>query len=154
MKKSLDPKQIGNLTELKCISAFYELGYSISIPYGENSRYDFIADINSKLIRIQVKTSKAIIEDECYIFSCRSSRSTKNHTINKKYTSEEIDYFCTFIKDKCYLIPITECSTNKTLRFKKPKNNNNSNCYNLASDYELEIQLNKLINNNLVESKN
>ena len=41
----LNKKQIGNLTELKCISAFYELGYSISIPYGENNRYDFIADI-------------------------------------------------------------------------------------------------------------
>lgn len=42
----LNPKQKGNLTELKCISAFYELGYQCSIPYGENSRYDFIADID------------------------------------------------------------------------------------------------------------
>lgn len=42
---NLTPKQKGNLTELKCISAFYELGYQCSIPYGENSRYDFIADI-------------------------------------------------------------------------------------------------------------
>ena len=54
---NLTSKQKGNLTELQCITAFYENGYAVSIPYGENSRYDFIADIYGKLIRIQVKTS-------------------------------------------------------------------------------------------------
>lgn len=28
----LETKQKGNLTELQCIAAFYELGYSVSIP--------------------------------------------------------------------------------------------------------------------------
>ena len=67
----LNKKQIGNLTELKCISAFYELGYSISIPYGENNRYDFIADIGGKLIKVQVKTSSTK-DGNSYKFSCRS----------------------------------------------------------------------------------
>lgn len=48
----LATKQKGNLTELQCIAAFYELGYSVSIPYGENSRYDLIADINGRLIKV------------------------------------------------------------------------------------------------------
>ena len=29
----LDTKQKGNLTELQCITACYELGYNVSIPY-------------------------------------------------------------------------------------------------------------------------
>ena len=57
---NLTSKQKGNLTELKCISAFYELGYQCSIPYGENSRYDFIADVNGKLLKIQCKTSHEV----------------------------------------------------------------------------------------------
>lgn len=31
----LTSKEKGNLTELQCLTAFYELGYKVSIPYGE-----------------------------------------------------------------------------------------------------------------------
>ena len=44
----LDSKFKGNLTELLCLAAFTELGYQISIPYGDHARYDLIADINNK----------------------------------------------------------------------------------------------------------
>ena len=94
----VEKKQKGNLTELQCITAFYEIGYSVSIPYGENSRYDFIADVNGHLIRIQVKTSSTKDDGKTYTFSCRSSRTNSKRTINKKYTKSEIDYFATFIR--------------------------------------------------------
>ena len=38
-------------------------------------------------------------------------------------------------KDKIYVIPVDECSTSKTLRFKAPQNNTQ---YNKAEDYEIE----------------
>ena len=44
MNIELSSKEKGNLTELQCLTAIYELGYKASIPYGENSRYDFILD--------------------------------------------------------------------------------------------------------------
>ena len=50
----LDSKFKGNLTELLCLAAFTELGYQISIPYGDHARYDFIADINNNLYRILI----------------------------------------------------------------------------------------------------
>lgn len=53
----LNSKQKGNLTELQCLAAFGQYGYTISIPYGDCARYDFIVDINNKLYRIQCKTS-------------------------------------------------------------------------------------------------
>ena len=53
----MDKKQIGNLTELQCLTSFVSLGYNVSIPYGDNAKYDFIADIQGKLIRVQVKTA-------------------------------------------------------------------------------------------------
>ena len=54
-EQMVDTKQIGNLTELQCITRFYELGYSISIPYGDSEKYDFILDINGNLYKIQCK---------------------------------------------------------------------------------------------------
>lgn len=138
----LTPKQKGNLTELKCITAFYELGYQVSIPYGENSRYDFIADINGKLIRVQCKSSR-LIDEEVYEFSCRSSQSNTHSNTRRKYTSKEIDYFCTYIKNNCYLIPINECSMTKKMRFIEPKNSQQKGI-TYAKDYELKTQLEKL----------
>ena len=137
----LNPKQKGNLTELKCLSAFYELGYQCSIPYGENSRYDFIADIDGKLIRVQCKTSREV-DVGVIEFPCRSSRSNTHSNLQRRYTANEIDYFCTFWDGKCYLIPVTECSITKILRFVPPKNGQKVGI-TYAKDYELQGQLEK-----------
>ena len=48
---------------MECMLSFMQLGYEISIPFGEDSRYDFIADINDKLYKIQCKTSSEIVEE-------------------------------------------------------------------------------------------
>ena len=37
----LTSKQKGNLTELQCLTAFVAEGCGVSIPYGDNSKYDF-----------------------------------------------------------------------------------------------------------------
>ena len=139
----LSSKQKGNLTELQCITAFYELGYAVSIPYGENSRYDFIADVNGKLLKIQVKTSSVKDNGSVIEFSCRSTRVNSQGPISRTYTKEEIDYFCTYYQNQCYLIPIEECSKSKKLRFEPPKRGQKVGI-NFASDYELEKQLDKI----------
>jgi len=140
--KNLSTKAKGNLTELQCITAFYELGYQVSIPYGENSRYDFIADINGKLIRVQVKTASICKDTEGAIsFSTRSTRINSTQNISHSYTKEEIDYFATYWENKCYLIPINEtASTKKTLRFNPPKNGQIKGI-KFAAEYELAKQL-------------
>lgn len=115
-------KQKGDLTELQCITAFYELGYIVSIPYGENSRYDLIADINGRLIKIQVKKSRIKKEDEAIVFICRSTNVNTQKTTYRRYNKEQIDYFATFWDGKCYLIPVEECGVEKTLRFCYPSN--------------------------------
>ena len=48
----MDSKIKGNLTELQCLAAFVEQGCAVSIPYGDNSKYDFIADIDGRLLKI------------------------------------------------------------------------------------------------------
>ena len=137
-------KYIGNLTELQCIAAFYEIGYSVSIPYGENNRYDFIADVEGHLIRVQVKTSSTKDGGKSYSFSCRSSRTNGKRTINKKYSKSEIDYFATFINNRCYLIPVEECSTAKCLRFDQTQNNQQASI-NFEENYRLEKQIEILL---------
>ena len=141
----LTAKQKGNLTELQCLTAFYEQGCHVSLPYGENSRYDMIVDIGGKLIKVQVKTSSLKNKDDesAFCFSCRSSHVNCSGVSNIKYTKEEIDFFATFWKQKCYLIPVTECSADKTLRLEPPKNGQIKGI-SFAKDYELGVQLEKI----------
>lgn len=142
----LDAKGKGNLTELQCITAFYELGYKVSIPYGENSRYDFIADINDKLLRIQCKSSRLIDNDNptgVIEFNTASNRSNSTGNYRNGYQNQ-IDYFVTFWDGKCYLIPISECGTTaKKIRFDIPKNNQTKGI-TFAKDYELSIMIDKI----------
>ena len=132
----LTSKEKGNLTELQCLTSFYKLGHSVSIPYGDNCRYDFILDINGKLLKIQVKTSR-YVSDECFIFSTRSVRVNSQGAISTTYTKDDIDYFATFYNDKCYLVPVEECNTEKKLRYCYPPNGQKKGIY-LAQDYELQ----------------
>ena len=142
----LDTKQKGNLTELQCITACYELGYNVSIPYGENSRYDFILDIDGKLLKIQVKTSrnKKSIKNpkDAIVFTCRSSNTNASGNTYHRYTKEQIDYFATYWDGKCYLVPVEECNIEKTLWFSSPANSQ-KNMISMASDYELTKTLSK-----------
>lgn len=140
----MDSKQKGNITELQVLTYATSLGYQVSIPFGDRERYDQIWDIDGDLIKVQVKTSRAI-DDECSAikFSCRSSTRKNGKTYHNRYNKDEIDYFSTFWDDKCYLVPVEECSTDKVLRFKPPKNNQSNNV-SFAKDYEVEEVLKRI----------
>ena len=138
----LTTKQKGNLTELQCLAAFMGQGCGVSIPYGDNSKYDFIADINGQLFKIQVKTSS--LKDENAIkFSCRTTHVNCNGVKNERYSEKDVDFFATYWEDECYIVPVKECSVEKTLRFAPPKNGHTKNI-SFAQDYLLAKQLEKI----------
>ena len=139
-EKINDTKQIGNLTELQCITRFYELGYSISIPYGDSNKYDFILDVNGNLYKFQCKHAN-IHKDENDIddyisidTTWQSGYSRGNNFKYHTYSKDEIDYFVTHYCNKNYLVPVEECNTQKTLRVLPPKNNQTKGI-NFLEDY-------------------
>lgn len=129
----MNTNQIGKITEIEVLSYITKLGYSVSIPFGDKDRYDQIWDINGKLIRVQIKTSHWK-NDNCnaLTFSCKSTSNGKDH----KYTEKDIDYFATMWEEQCYLIPVSVCSTAKTLWVHKGTGYNKY-CA-LASDFIVE----------------
>ena len=136
-------QSIGNVVELKCIMKFIEMGYEVSIPYGNGAKYDFIVDVNGELLKIQCKSSSAVkvdgvIDNNAFHFSTVSTTTNTQKTTRYTYNSSQIDYFATCWNDKVYLIPVDECSTNKTLRLMPPRGNT---AYNKAEDYEIEKRI-------------
>lgn len=132
---------IGNVNELRCMLAIMQLGHDCSIPYGNASKYDFIADINGELLRFQCKSSHYVIDHgvtkkDAFQFSTSCQTTNTKETRRYRYNSEQIDYFITSFEGKVYVVPVQECSTSKTLRLSAP--NNGAEDWNNAADYLVE----------------
>ena len=50
-------KDRGDETEARIIYEFVSNGYSVSLPFGDNDRYDLVLDDDGELYRIQCKTA-------------------------------------------------------------------------------------------------
>lgn len=128
----MDVNQIGRISEVGVLSQVMNLGYAVSIPFGDKEKYDQIWDVEGKLIRVQVKTARW--KDDSHraiLFNCYSVTNGKKH----KYSVSEIDYFATYWDGQCYVVPVEECSSEKVLWFDKPSNG----CkVSMAEDYKLE----------------
>lgn len=62
---------IGDISEAKILTRLLELGHTVSVPWGQNQRYDLIVDVDGVLLRVQCKTGRlrnGVIV--CNIHSC------------------------------------------------------------------------------------
>ena len=143
----LTPKQKGNITEISCLLAFMQNGFKVSLPYGDDCKYDFVADWHGKLLRVQCKTSRALPNNDGFKFNPRSVLVNTSTVKTTLYTSEDIDFFATMFDDKCYILPVENSSNVKVLRFDYPINGQKKGIY-LAADYTLEGLVEKLQANN------
>ena len=144
----INTKILGNTTEMECMLECMKLGIQVSIPFGEDSRYDFIIDVNGKLYRIQSKHCSEIVDNEGQVVAVKfktvrqSGSNASTHT-RTKYTKDEIDYFSTSYEGKCYLVPVEHCSILKLLRLTPPKNGQLKGV-SFLKDYELSEVLKTL----------
>lgn len=100
--------------------AFSEAGILLSQPIINDSRYDFIADVEGKLYKIQCKTSKANKNETAFTFSVSSHNWNGGQ---KRSYQDEVDFFFTSFNGINYLIPITDVGvSSKTLRLKASLN--------------------------------
>ena len=136
----------GDINELQCILDFQKRGYYCSIPFSGSCRYDIIADLNGKLLRIQCKSSSYHQEDGTLRMSAIRSTTNTKETIKYTYSKEEIDYFYTSWKNYGFLIPVEETSTAKYLRVDVPKKGIQSTM-SIASDYLIDNVIESIINN-------
>lgn len=114
-------KQIAKEGELRFAAEFIRKGWSIFLPYGEDSAIDLLIEKAGIYKRIQIKTTKPIKG----VVHCRL-KSSNNWQV-KKYSKKDIDYFgiYDYQNKKGYLMPIGRVSgmTEVSLRIEKTRNN-------------------------------
>jgi hypothetical protein len=130
-----DTKSIGIRSEAAVMNALVRHGFWVSIPYGENSRYDLVADDGERLYRIQVKTGQ---DHGSYLrYSCSSSYAHRGRSL-RSYQGE-VEYVAIYCapRDKVYLIPEAELTaTQGHLRYSQPENGQKKRI-RWAGQYEL-----------------
>ena len=132
-------KQIyGITTELIVAQKFIEKGFIVSIPYGNNSRYDMIVDTDTDCYRIQVKHA-SLNDNGSYTVNTSNTVSTTTKYSRKYYSKNDVDFIVSVIEDQLVVIPVEmiEHSQSKIFRTELPKFGTKSNC-NLIEDFTVE----------------
>lgn len=133
----INSKTKGNISEAKVLTALLAKNIPVLIPFGDNQRYDLVADNNGIFMRIQCKTGR-MNEDKSVLDFPTSSSYAHRGGKRKSYVGD-IDAFAVYCEytDKVYLIPIEKCGTAyMTLRLTAPKNGQVKNIQ-FAKDFEI-----------------
>ena len=129
MNTKMHKKRKGDIAELSVASHLIKKGWNVLFPYGENIRYDLVAERNRKFLRIQVKYTTP--KDGVLNINCRSS----NNWSILHYSKQEIDMIAAFnpLTSLIYFIPIDKINHSLIkLRLSKTKNNQKCKIHNAA----------------------
>ena len=132
----MDTKRKGDVAELNVLAKLTEMGVDISEPYGEDTRYDFIADINGALVKLQVKNG--VYKNGKICASLQSTRYNSNGSSTVSYSKDNVDVFVIYspYTDGVYWVPFDGApKTGIELRVEEAEQK--SSLINWASDYRL-----------------
>lgn len=94
----MNTKAQGDVGVAMAIAYYTQQGYPVSIPMGDNTRYDLIVEVNGELKKIQCKASKYKPKGQ-YIIALRTSGGNKSGTTIKKINKEDADFVFAYTFD-------------------------------------------------------
>jgi hypothetical protein len=133
------PKAIGDRTTVLVVAALQACGYSVLVPFGENTRYDLVIDDGERLARVQCKTGRLRAGGIRFaVCSCYGHHQNPK-TARRDYHGQ-IDYFGVYCPETqaVYLVPIGDVQTRVTAILRvTPSRNNQQRGVRLAAQYEI-----------------
>ncbi|MEV7684493.1 group I intron-associated PD-(D/E)XK endonuclease [Streptomyces bungoensis] len=140
MNQILSPKARGELTEAIVLAKLIEYGYRVSLPFGDNCRYDLIVDDGRRLHRVQVKTARDGRNPGTLEFS-----TVSHHPLSGKRTKYhgQIEAFIAFHPKSgdFYWVPVEDCTGNYFCLRVVPARNNQVSGTRPAAPYRLRSAL-------------
>jgi len=112
---SRNNKALGFLAEARFQAKAIELGLTVSQPFGDNAKYDFIVDTGAKRLRIQVKSTYAARSKGCKTYKVLRSTNVGQNRV--PYKISEVDFLAVHVvrEDVWYIIPIRAIGGCKTI---------------------------------------
>jgi len=118
----VNTKQKGDIAQLAITFELVRHGIPVAIPYGDNQRYDLIAEFPRGLLRIQCKMARVTSDGGAVTFNACSIgyKARRGH-----YTALEVDLLAGYepSSQKIYLVPAGISSAAVILRLHDCRNN-------------------------------
>jgi hypothetical protein len=133
------PKDIGDRSALAIAIALQGIGHAVYLPFGENTRADFIIDDGTRLVRVQCKTGR-LRNGVVQFKTCSSYAHHSNPASVARDYAGQVEYFAVYCPETSgiYLIPIGEVRAkwNGSLRVTEARNGQKLRI-KYAKDYEI-----------------
>ncbi len=138
MRGTSNSKSVGELSTARILSRLLDCGYWVSLPFGDNLRYDLIADDRQRLWRVQCKTGK--LDKGSIAFPVSSSANHRG--LGRRHYLGEVDAFGVFCPqtEEIYFVPvaaIADCRREVRLRV-LPARNGQSSRIRPATEFALQ----------------
>jgi hypothetical protein len=133
------PKDVGDHSALAAMLGMGSAGWSVYVPFGENTRADFIIDDGKDLWRVQCKTGR-LRSGTIRFKTCSSYAHHSNPASRARDYGGEVDLFVVYCPETSgvYLVPIADVATkwNGALRV-TPTLNGQRRRIRMADDYQI-----------------
>ena len=133
------PKDIGDRTTLAVMLALRQAGYSLLVPFGENTRYDLVIDDGLRLARVQCKTGR-LREGAIRFAACSSYAHHPNPKAPSRDYAGQIDFFGVYCAETggVYLVPFEDASVRRQVNLRvAAARNGQERRIRLAAHYEI-----------------
>lgn len=129
-----NPKAIGEVSEGIVLAELLKRGIPVLLPFGNNQRYDLVAEEDGAFVRIQVKT--AWYANGCVAFK---TNSVNAFTGARRTYAGEADVFMVYSPQmgQVYRMPVADCGTSETRLRVEPVRGGSKSNIRWAKDYEL-----------------
>jgi PD-(D/E)XK endonuclease len=93
------PREQGDFGERAALYWLVAQGAHVSIPFGHNSHYDLVADLDGRLLRVQVKTSACRDKDRWAVTVCTRGGNQSWSGLVKTLDVERFDFLFVVVAD-------------------------------------------------------
>lgn len=132
----MNSMQKGNITEIAIQLELVKRGYDVFTPITDGSVVDLIfMDELGVAKKVQIKT--CVETGTGFSFDARKATSS-SRIRKKRYSSDEIDYFCTIFNGVVYLVPVETVGTRNQVCLRLNEKYKNQNKPLFAKDFKLE----------------
>ncbi len=132
------------ISELKAMEKFIDIGYNIYYQLTGREPFDFIAERDGKLLRVEVKSTNHTTKNgKAYIASIKATRMKANSIVRRRFDVNQCDVLAVYIcplDTMCFLLP-HDVKVSCNIRFRKnssPNANKDKKAYLIDKCTDLE----------------
>ena len=98
----------GDIAEQAIVLSSLKNGWEVLRPIGDRMPYDLVLDVNSVLVKIQVKAAWYDSSRDNYVVDNRRTKTNRKQMLRSRYTTDDFDFAIIYIDELqvCYIIPV------------------------------------------------